>query len=78
MDDVPIYKGKTYAEPDTETATVRVNNICADYLSSSLPNGISGGYFMNYDYSKLFVIKQKTGDFDSLGRVASYESVSLV
>ena len=53
MDDAPIYRGKTYAEPDAETANVRVNNICADYLSSSLPNGISGGYFMNYDYSKL-------------------------
>ena len=29
-------------------------------------------------WSSLFVNGQKTGDFDSLGRVASYESFSLV
>lgn len=72
MDDVPIYKGKTYAEPDAETANVRVNNICADYLSSSLPNGISGGYIMNYDYAKLFVVKQKNDSVVGEKAIAQY------
>ena len=72
MDDAPIYKGKTYAEPDAETANVRVNNICADYLNSSLPNGISGGYIMNYDYSKLFVVKQKNDSVAGEKAIAQY------
>lgn len=71
-DNEPIYKGNAIAEPNNNRTIINVNKICSQYLSSALQNHIQQGFQFNYDYVKLFTIKEKTDSVTNETPLAQY------
>ena len=57
-----IYSGTAIAEPGTNAINFNINRICADYLNSHLPNGLTPGVNYVYDYAKLFTINGENNE----------------
>lgn len=64
-----IYSGKAYARPDSNNIEIIVNDVCADWLSNSLPNLVEG--FNRQNLPVEFLIQKVTdmGQYVELGRV---------
>lgn len=71
-DNEPIYRGNAIAEPNNNRTIINVNKICSQYLSSALQNHIQQGFQFNYDYVKLFTIKEKTDSVTNETPLAQY------
>ena len=71
-DNIPIYKGKSIATPDSNDVTFNINKICSNYLSSSLSEDISNRIEYINDYAKFFTIKEKNDSVSGEATVAQY------
>lgn len=67
-----IYSGSAIAEPGTNEINFNINRICADYINSRLPNGLTPGINYLYDYAKLFKINN--GNNEELAKYRLYNS----
>lgn len=68
-----VYSGTAISEPSKNDISFNVNHICANYLNSHLPNGITVGPHYVYDYTKLFTLKS---DNQILAQFRFYNSYS--
>lgn len=71
-DNIPIYKGKSIATPDSNDVTFNINKVCSNYLSSSLSEDISNRIEYINDYAKFFTIKEKNDSVSGEATVAQY------
>lgn len=71
-DNIPIYKGKSIATPDSNDVTFNINKVCSNYLSSSLSEDISNRIEYINDYAKFFTIKEKNDSVAGEATVAQY------
>lgn len=67
-----MYKGKAVAEPNNDRTVININKICSNYLSNSLVNGVNNGFEYNYDFVKLFTVKEKSTTASSEKPIAQY------
>lgn len=71
-DNIPIYKGKSIATPDSNDVTFNINKVCSNYLSSSLSEDISNRIEYINDYAKFFTIKEKNDSVAGEKPIAQY------
>ena len=71
-DNIPIYKGKSIATPDSNDVTFNINKVCSNYLSSSLSEDINNRIEYINDYAKLFTIKEKNNSVAGEKPIAQY------
>lgn len=71
-DNIPIYKGKSIATPDSNDVTFNINKVCSNYLSSSLSEDINNRIEYINDYAKLFTIKEKNDSVSGEKPIAQY------
>lgn len=71
-DNIPIYKGKSIATPDSNDVTFNINKVCSNYLSSSLSEDINNRIEYINDYAKFFTIKEKNDSVAGEKPIAQY------
>lgn len=56
-----LYNGKAVARPNESSVRIRLNDICANYLSSDLPN-LNAGLSIQADLAVTFAVRYKTSE----------------